>query len=445
MKILLGTHTFFPQGTAGTEVLTLELAKGLQRRGHAVHILTGAPDRERPAGLAPYLEEAEHDGLPVTRLRFGTGRNRRAIADHADAPERVRLVEEVVLRERPHVVHLNHIMGLSGEVIPRVRRMGIPVVFTPTDFWTVCPTITLFKQREEALCMGPEPSACLRCLRPMGPGLAKVATAAPHEALSRVAWPFRTLAALARRTEDLAVRVNAADRILPATRFLAEVLVRHGVDASRVRLVPYGVDVGELTPKAPVPQAFTEAAPLRIGFIGTFAATKGAHVLLESLAHLREPHKVTVDVYGALHDPDPYQVRLLALARASPARVSFRGTFPHDRIGKVLRGMHLLVVPSLWHENAPLVLVSALNAGTPVLVSDVRGLSDLVEEGVAGFVFPRGDARALARRISDLVDDPSPLLRIPGQAASPRTTEDYVEDVEAIHREVCREVPAQCP
>src|SRR5215467_14686232 len=68
MKILLIVHLFFPKHRSGTEVLTLELARGLLRKGHHVEILAGAAnhDEERP----PWLTETTYDGITVHHVNY---------------------------------------------------------------------------------------------------------------------------------------------------------------------------------------------------------------------------------------------------------------------------------------------------------------------------------------------------------------------------------------
>jgi glycosyltransferase involved in cell wall biosynthesis len=82
-----------------------------------------------------------------------------------------------------------------------------------------------------------------------------------------------------------------------------------------------------------------------------------------------------------------------------------------DRAGvrAALAHADLLVVPSLWFENRPLVLMEAMGSGVPVVVSDLGGMAELVEEGVSGWTFPMGDARALAAVLSErLRTEPDP-------------------------------------
>jgi glycosyltransferase involved in cell wall biosynthesis len=114
--------------------------------------------------------------------------------------------------------------------------------------------------------------------------------------------------------------------------------------------------------------------------------------------------------------------------------VKFKGTFPHEQIGAILRGAHLCVVPSIWYESAPLVLCSALAAGTPVMVSDLGGLTEVVQQGVNGFSFECGAPASLAKLIGTLLDDASWFRKRAEPTGNYRTPDVYAADIQAEYR-----------
>jgi len=61
--------------------------------------------------------------------------------------------------------------------------------------------------------------------------------------------------------------------------------------------------------------------------------------------------------------------------------------------------MHALVVPSTWYESTPLVLCSALAAGTFALVSRLGGMTEVIVEGENGFSFAAEDAGDVSRPV----------------------------------------------
>src|ERR1700730_5115868 len=203
MKVLLVVHLFFPESRSGTEVLTLELARGLLRKGHHVEILTGAPQEEEPSTKLPWLTETDYDGIRVHRLNYGEAACSDPIAFHSSSPARIDLVKQVVSRMAPEIVHINHFLGFSSEIIPAIRMLRIPVVFTATDFWAICPQYTLLHSFDGQVCDGPGAGVdCIRCCvnwfsrRP-----------------AAVAWIAKSLAATgAFRSHETMRRVNSLTR-----------------------------------------------------------------------------------------------------------------------------------------------------------------------------------------------------------------------------------------
>lgn len=435
LKILLGAHVFFPGHGAGTEILTLELARGLRMRGHRVDIVAGEREKRVPERSTPWMTEDRYDDFPVHRLHYGVGKLRDPISHHLESPQRVSLVRHLVSRLKPDVVHFNHLFGFSARVIPEIRGMGIPVVFTPTDYWVVCPKSILYRTYDKQICDGPGEDAvdCLFCLLPVPKWAGKLAWKMAASPLRNHIGPLASLHSLTKRSKFIAECVNTADKVLPATNFLAGILVRHGVEANRLHVVPYGVDVGNLPERIPVPHRFSEENPLRLGFIGQISEIKGVHLLLEALTLLRnERDLVTLHIYGKQDQKDPYYRRLQKTTREIDHRVLFHGTFPHGNIGEILRSLHMLVVPSLWYESTPLVLCSALSAGIPVLVSRLGGMTEIVEEGVNGFSFPAGDAKELSSTISNLLANPGMFKEVEKRLKfRNRSVSDYVRDVES--------------
>ena len=434
MKVLLCVHQFFPGSRTGTEVLTLELARGLRGRGHSVQILAGEAEDEVSECTQAWLTQHLYEEFVVHRLHYGMQRRRDPIALHFDAPSRVGLFREIAVRFMPDIVHFNHVLGFSARVLSGARDLGVPTFFTATDFWVVCPKVTLFREFDKRVCSGPgDGKDCIRCFSAAPQWLATLAHTASSTALTALSGKLSSVRSLRERPSKMAEQVNTATKIFVSTRFLAEILTRHGIDPGRVRVIPYGVELGTLPERVAMAPQFSAERPLQLGFIWSLVELKGAHVILEALIQLGERSRaVRLDLYGAAVASSAYVRSLKELASRIAGEVRFAGTFPHEEIGSVLRGFHLLVVPSVWYESAPLVLCSALAAGTPVLVSALGGLTEPVAEGVNGFSFPAGDAAALAARISHLLKQPE-LLSSLAQSADGRhrNLSNYVDDIES--------------
>ena len=99
-------------------------------------------------------------------------------------------------------------------------------------------------------------------------------------------------------------------------------------------------------------------------------------------------------------------------AAAADPRIRLAGAYGAAEGDDVFAGMDVLVVPSVWYENTPFVVLEAFAAGVPVVASDLGGLSEVVREGENGCLFPAGDARSLGALLQSLAADPGRLRRL---------------------------------
>ncbi|MGB9628476.1 MAG: glycosyltransferase [Thermodesulfobacteriota bacterium] len=433
MNILLGVHQFFPKYKTGTEVLTLELARGLKARGHEVNILSGSPETELKRAEKCWLSQEEYAGFPVYRMYYRVSKIGDYIYHHLSAPDRIVLIKRLIQNLNPNVIHFNHLMGFSGQVIPEIKKMGIPVFFTPTDFWTMCPATTLLRPNEGKVCKNNlDPINCISCITGVTGLISKIMLKISLIPMVRRIGKMKSLQALNVRLGNMVKYLNEADGIFPATKFLADLLIRSGVDNRRIRIIPYGIDIGPLPEKKPKKKLFSKKNPLIVGFIGSLSKAKGLHVLIEALSLLGDQSPwVKLYIYSKIDNSNRYYRKLQEKAQLVKSKVLFKGTFPHEEIGKILKGLDVLVVPSLWYESSPLVLLSALRAGTPVLVSRLEGMTELIEEGKNGFSFEAGDADGLSRIIKMILEDSNFLLDVERRGArNERTSSVYAQEME---------------
>jgi len=439
MRILLVTHQFFPEFQAGTEVLVRSVLRGLVRRGHEVAVFTGFPDEscrddEARADEYPY----EHARVFRFRHSHRAMGGQRSVVELGYRNELAAACFGRALEEfRPDLVHIFNFARLGIGIVDEACARSIPVVFTPTDFWAACPTaqLTLPDGRP---CPGPSRFAgnCLVHLAALSPGRADArwASRLPPVLAGAVAAGLRSLPlrgigaideviALSRREGFIRARLARIDRVLAPTHPMAEALERAGVDPARIERLPYGIERGE-QPVSPW-RWNPGTEPLRLGFVGTLAPHKGLHVLLEAFAALAG-HRVQLLVYGVPGDDESYARRMQERIESLPG-AEFLGRFPSAEIHRVMSGLHLLVVPSVWQENAPLVVLAALAAGRPVIGSDMPGLAELIESGHNGMRFEAGSVPALLRALSDLLGAPDSLRGMAANCRAPLSAEAYVE------------------
>ena len=120
-------------------------------------------------------------------------------------------------------------------------------------------------------------------------------------------------------------------------------------------------------------------------------------------------------------------------------RIEFCGEYAAKQLGKILQSIDVVVIPSLWYENQPLVASEALASNVPIVVSDVGGITETVKENFNGFTFRMGDSRNLTETLQKIADCPeilNPLKDNINQMIFP-TVEQEAYAYERIYKDVC--------
>ncbi|MDX2145683.1 MAG: glycosyltransferase family 4 protein [Rhodospirillaceae bacterium] len=443
MKILLTVHQFVPDYFSGTEVLTLTTAKALRARGHEVVVLTGFPDRSGKRDDQRF-DQYEHEGLKVYRFHHAYvpmgGQNVITELDFNNVLA-ARYFARIVADFKPDVAHFFHFGRLGTAMIDVAVRAGIPAYYTPTDFWSLCPPAQLLRGGKP--CPGPSRYGgnCVKHVAELSlwPYMKLFNAAVPDVVADFGVWltakgwllPYplhkEVLATGGRKAFNMR-RLNWLHGVVAPTQLMTGALTSNGLNPQLIHQSAYGIDIPR---EGTAIAARDPKTPLTVGYIGTLAPHKGCHVLVEAFRHI-DDGRAKLKIYGNLVDFPDYLAKMKAIAAGSP-NIEFLGTFPSEKIADVLAGVDLLVVPSVWYENMPLVIFSALAAKRPVVVSDYPGMTEVITHEVNGLVFPPGDSESLSKHLVRLRDEPALLPSLSQNCRRPKSSAEYADELLALY------------
>jgi len=121
------------------------------------------------------------------------------------------------------------------------------------------------------------------------------------------------------------------------------------------------------------------------------------------------------------------------LTDAPPPGVFLHGRYAPEEVGERMAGVDLVAIPSLWDENHPMVACEAARARRPLLVSDLGGLPELVEQGATGWVVPAGAAEAWAEQLALLAADPARVRQAGAAMKAPRSEVEMATDFVEVY------------
>ncbi len=196
--------------------------------------------------------------------------------------------------------------------------------------------------------------------------------------------------------------LTGVDRLIAVSASLARHMAAEGIAGERIAIVPNGVPSGGPLAARSVPRG-----PWVLGTVALFRPRKGLEVLLESLAQLhRRNVPVRLLAVGGFETP-AYErtIRNLADQLLVDHLIQWSG-FTQNVRGELAK-MDLFVLPSLFGEGLPMVVLEAMAAGVPIVATRVEGVPEAVRDGVDGLLAEPASAVDLTRAIGAVIEHPS--------------------------------------
>jgi glycosyltransferase involved in cell wall biosynthesis len=445
MKILFLSHFFPPTDTSGAENYAFSIAKALVDEGHQVHVLCAGTWDTGENYWNGHTDEI-YAGIQVRRLHLCWHKAPDPNRYLYDNPAIAKHLRDWLNEIRPDIVHVISCYTLSASVMQVCEEADLPVAVTLVDFWFLCPSLHLLRS-DGSLCDGQTtPWDCLKCMlyqakayrwpakflrdRAIQPFLTAVSestTVNQLRGLRGMALNMRE------RKQVMAEQLRRADIILAPSHFIGSI---HSavVDNLPMRLQPHGHDLDWLA-------SYESRSPdgqLHFCYMGQIVHDKGVHVLVEAFLRLHAGPGVALDLWGSLENNSAYVEHIRELVARSN-KIHLNGRFPRSQLADVLSQADVIIVPSVWYENHPLVIQEAFAAKIPVITSNLGGMAEFVKHGINGLLFERGNVNNLAQQMQRVIDEPRLLDRLRVGIPPVKTMEQEVDEIIAVYQQLHRQ------
>src|SRR5713226_2384708 len=208
-----------------------------------------------------------------------------------------------------------------------------------------------------------------------------------------------------------------ADHVVAVSAAVKECALSRGVPSERVTVLPNGVDTARFHPGVnglPVRQRYGLVGKQVIGFVGSLKPWHGLDFLLDAFEQITAGrlNAVLLVVGEGPRMPD---LRARVAREKLDGRVILAGRVPHAEIPGYFAAMDLTVAPYIVQDCfyfSPLKVVESLAAGRPVVAPRLGQLSDLIEDGVTGLLYPPGDLAAFTACLHRLLANPAERNRM---------------------------------
>lgn len=418
MKITLVTHHFLPRYNAGAELYVYRIALELQRQGHSIDVVCIESITEGTS--IPTCKMDIYEGLPVHRLYFDIEQAPDPFEWSFRNPELGRWFKDFLQRSHPDVVHINSGYLLGGTVPESAFELNIPSVLTLHDYWFICPLITLLRTNNKVCDKPASPAHCVWCHLSQKRRyhlLDKRLRGCLGDIFVRLSQSQKIAAAInaapnmeliAERRSYLKQILETIDLVISPSKFVIQKITEYGLSPRQTIHLPFGLD----RIHSSNPQLSKPSGKLRIGYLGQFKHHKGVHLVLKAFQKLvKRPGSCELVLHGEMSGTLPYERKLLQVAKGD-SDIKFAGPYPNYQVSQILNALDIIVVPSIWYENRPTVIVEAFAAQTPVIAARLGGMAELIQHNKNGLLFEVGSVDSLARQMQRLLDEPALLPQL---------------------------------
>jgi len=288
---------------------------------------------------------------------------------------------------RPQVIHIHNFFYLASPAIfEAAKKLNIPVVLTLHNYRTVCANALLLRDSQP----------CERCISKLFP-IDGIKYACFQDSSAKTAILTTMLVWHKWRN----TWTQTVDKMIVLSDFAFQKFTNSSLKPKANQLVVKANSVDDYNSLS-----FDERADYFL-FVGRLSQEKGIQVLLDAVAHTS--YKIVMIGDG------PLRGLVESYAQQYP-HLQYAGPQAHEEVMVQIQKSKALVVPSVCYEGLPTTVLEAYATGTPVVISDIDNLNQLVTNQLNGLTFQTGNGKDLAAKLSGLYQNTDLWLHLASQA-----------------------------
>lgn len=332
----------------------------LEEKGHRVIPFASAQPRNLPSQWASYFPHSVNFQNPKPR----------DILNFVYSISAAEAIRRLIKDAAPDLAHLHIYYGqLTSSILGPLKAAGIPIVQTLHEFKTVCPTYSLFSQGK--ICEACEGRKFWR---------------AAVQRCNRGSFLRSALSATEAYVARWAGAIDKVDHFIAVSDFLRDKVISLGLPANKITTIHNFMDCTEIE-SAEQPGTY-------LLYFGRLERIKGIYTLLEAVTPLKD---IPVFIVGDGNEMIPLQHEI---RQRGLDHVKLLGFKQGAELENLIRGCICTIAPSEWYETFGLTLIESFAHGRPVVASRIGGMTEVVDDGIDGFLVKPGDAIALRERLA---------------------------------------------
>lgn len=353
----------------GTETFHFNLAEALKAKGHQVVFFSMEDDRNIPCDQDKYFVSNVNYNDPNLSLPKKIKMGFKLIYSF----EAKTKLEQLIKDEKPDIAHIGLLhRQLSFSVVDVLKKYNIPIVMHLHELTPLCPCYTMLRQ---------DGTICSDCMHFGYWNCVKNNCVKNSKSKSLLAYAEAEFLKLEKYYNKIDLYIAECDfykKLAEESKFTSSPIVR----------------LNNFLPINQKYEAYVNNDDY-ILYFGRYSREKGVLTLLEAYAKLLPKQKLVLVGKGSELD----KINEFVISNNLSNKVLVNGPIFGEEMDKIIERAKIIVVPSEWYENGAFVALQAMAKGKIVVANDIAGLSEIIQDGLTGFLAKPFDADALSQAI----------------------------------------------
>lgn len=299
----------------------------------------------------------------------------------------IRTLKKIIHKEKPQIAHLHNISHhFSPAIIKVLKNNNIPIIMTVHDYKLICPNYKLFNKNK----------ICKKCR------MGKYYQCALNKCVkdSYLASLIMTLEAYWVKWKKY---YDLVDIFIAPSHFMRNTLINNGFSSKKVIYLPNFLEISNKDIKA------IGGDGKYVLFFGRISPEKGLDFLVKSFGEIKNKDvKLKIVGNGPWENNLNEMIDSLGLAQ----RIDFLGYKSKEELKEIVARSELVIVPSIWYENAPYTILESYAFKKAVLGCEIGGIKEMIKVDKTGALFKPNDFGEFVKKIDYLLDNPKKLKEL---------------------------------
>lgn len=410
---ILHIHKYYSRKRGGGSVSALfETKKLLESHGHEVMIFAMHDKDNEVTPESHYF--ARHFDIREAKNIF---RKAFLIPRTLYNRDAMRKLDQLLHDKKPDVAHVHNIYHyLTPGILRVLKKHGVPIVFKLSDYHAICPNYKLFAHGKiDTSCKGGQYYKLL-CNKSIGDS-----------------WAESFVGMMEGYVNKWCKFYDNVDVFVAPSEFMRSLCAKYGLPQEKITILRNVLNFSAYKGVVHKEKIFL--------YMGRIASEKGLLVAIDAIKKLKQRNALDGWKFViAGKGPDEKLIRAYIVDHAVSDVVEFRGFCAKgsEMWYELMRSASVAILPSIWYDNSPIAISESMAFHTPVIVSNLGGTKEMIEDGISGFVFAAHDVDDLAQKMARFIDDDN-LVGTMGAHALQRVhdinnEQQYYDNLMAIYK-----------